>query len=42
VTPHLREALHEAEAAAMELSLLLDELFLEHKVRNYSLWHSWI
>jgi hypothetical protein len=39
VTPRLREALHETEAAAMELSLLLDELFLEYKVHDYSLWY---
>ena len=37
VTPHLRDGLDEAEAAAMEQSLLLEELFLEHKVHDYIL-----
>ncbi len=39
VTPHLRESLDDAEAPAMEQSLLLDELFLEYQVRDYILWY---
>lgn len=39
VTPHLREGLDDAGAPAMEQSLLLDELFLEYKVRDYILWY---
>jgi UDP-galactopyranose mutase len=39
VTPHLREGLDDAGAPAMEQSLLLDELFLDYKVRDYILWY---
>jgi hypothetical protein len=39
VTPHLREGLDDAEAPAMEQSLLLDELFLEYEVCDYILWY---
>jgi UDP-galactopyranose mutase len=39
VTPHLREGSDDAEAPAMEQSLLLDELFLEYEVCDYILWY---
>src|SRR5215470_13973593 len=39
VTPHLREGLDDAEAPAMEQTLLLDELFLEYKICDYLLWY---
>lgn len=39
VTPHLREDPDDAEAPAMEQSLLLDELFLEYEICDYILWY---
>jgi len=38
-TPHLPEGLNEAEVAALEQSLLLDELFLEYNISDYILWY---
>src|SRR5882672_6179346 len=39
VTPHLREGPNDAEATAMEQSLLINELFLEYNVCDYILWY---
>lgn len=39
VVPHLPEGLNEIEVAAMQQSLLLDELFLEQSVTDYILWY---
>ncbi|MGE0127399.1 MAG: glycosyltransferase family 1 protein [Blastocatellales bacterium] len=39
VVPHLPEGLNDAEVAAIEQSLLLDELFLEYNVSDYILWY---
>ncbi len=39
VVPHLPEGLSEPEMAAIEQSLLLDELFLENAINNYILWY---
>jgi UDP-galactopyranose mutase len=39
VTPRLRQGSDDAEAPAVEQSLLLDELFLECEVRDYILWY---
>jgi len=37
--PHLPGGLDDAEIAAMEQSLLLGELFLEHNISDYILWY---
>src|SRR5215475_8452594 len=39
VTPHLREGPDDAETAAIEQTLLLDDLFLEYTVCDYILWY---
>lgn len=39
VTPHLREGPEDAEAPVTEQALLIDELFLEYRVRDYILWY---
>ncbi len=39
VIPHLPGGLDAAEVAAMEQSLLLDELFLEYRISDYILWY---
>jgi glycosyltransferase involved in cell wall biosynthesis len=39
VVPHLPEGLGEAESAAVQQSLLLDDLFLEHSIDDYILWY---
>lgn len=39
VVPHLPKGLNEAEAAAIEQSLLIDELFLAHSITDYICWY---
>lgn len=39
VVPHLPEGLSDAEVAATEQALLLDELFLEYNISDYILWY---
>lgn len=39
VVPHLPQGLNEAENAALEQSLLIDELFLERAITDYILWY---
>lgn len=39
VVPHLPKGLNEAETAAIEQSLLIDELFLEHSITDYICWY---
>ncbi|HWQ34662.1 MAG TPA: glycosyltransferase family 1 protein [Blastocatellia bacterium] len=39
VVPHLPQGLNEAENAAIEQSLLIDELFLERAITDYILWY---
>lgn len=39
VQPHLPEGLDEIEIAAMQQALLIDELFMEHRVTDYVLWY---
>lgn len=39
VVPHLPEGLNDDQVAAMEQSLLLDDLFLEYNISDYILWY---
>ncbi|HYE75453.1 MAG TPA: glycosyltransferase family 1 protein, partial [Blastocatellia bacterium] len=39
VVPHLPQGLSEKEYRALQQSLLLDELFLEHEINNYVCWY---
>jgi hypothetical protein len=39
VVPHLPTGLSDSEAAVMEQSMLLDELFLEYAITDYILWY---
>ncbi|MGH9768598.1 MAG: glycosyltransferase family 1 protein [Blastocatellia bacterium] len=39
VAPRLPEGLSDAEVAAIQQSLLLDELFMEHDISDYILWY---